>query len=160
VRKVTVIVGVEDDAVIPASLLSEIQMAFGGVRDVRLEFVVVRQAPGSAFDMASGDTDFIATFDACDSYSPKDVAKVVAPLLEGRADLVLGDRGLSGASARGRAANSVLTWLFNRLFRLKVGDSQPALRAFRCSAPGLPSSVLRVVTVPISYRSRRQVVPA
>jgi hypothetical protein len=160
VRKFSVIVAVEDDSVVPSDVLSKIHMAFRGVRDVRLEFVIVRQAPSSAFDMASGDSDFIATFDACSGYSPEDVVKVVAPLLEGRADLVLGDRGLSGAPARERVANSVLTWLFNKLFRLKVGDSQTGLRAFRRSALDLPSPVLRVVEVTISFRPRGQVVRA
>lgn len=89
-RKVSVIVGVEDERVVPADVLSEIHMAFRGFSDVRLEFVVVKQAPSSALSMVSRDSDFVVLFDTGGNYSPQDVGKVVAPLLSGEADVSLG----------------------------------------------------------------------
>jgi hypothetical protein len=151
VRKVSVIVGVADESVVPADVLSEIHMAFREFRDVQLEFVVVRQAPGSALSKVSDDSGFVVLFDA-GNCSPKDVGRVVVPLLEGRADVVVGRRSGVVGSVRERVASSVLRWLGNPLFRPKVGDSDRGLRAFRRGVLGLPVRALRFVEVPISYR--------
>ncbi len=91
-RKVSIILAVSDDGVVPAGMMSEIHMGFRGFRDVRLEFVVVGQSPSSALGMVSRDSDFVVLFDTGGGYSPRDVAKVVAPLLSGDADAVFGSR--------------------------------------------------------------------
>jgi glycosyltransferase involved in cell wall biosynthesis len=152
-RKVSVIVGVADDRVVPTDVLTGICEALRDFRDLRLEFVVVRQAPSTAVNMVSGD--FVVMFDA-DGYDPADVKKVLLPLLEDRADVVLGNRfgRMSGSvtSAGERAANSFLTWVANQLFKLKIGDSQTGLRAFRREALGLRTPALRFEQVDISYR--------
>lgn len=97
-KKVSIIVGVADDRVVPAAVLSEIHMAFRGFRDVRLEFVVVGQPPSSALSTVSRDSDFVVLFDTGGNYSPQDVGRVVAPLLSGEADLSLGSE--SGVFSR------------------------------------------------------------
>lgn len=94
--KISVIVGVADDRVVPASVLSEIHLAFRGFRDVELEFVVVGQPPSSALGMVSRDSDFVVLFDTGGNYGPQDVGKVVAPLLSGEADVALGSGFFQG----------------------------------------------------------------
>ena len=89
-RKVSIIVSVAEEGVVPAGILSEIHMAFRGFRDVQLEFVVVGQSPSSALSMVSRDSDFVVLFDTGGNYNPRDVGKVVAPLLSGEADVALG----------------------------------------------------------------------
>jgi hypothetical protein len=90
VRKVSIIVSVAEEGVVPAGILSEIHMAFRGFRDVQLEFVVVGQSPSSALSMVSRDSDFVVLFDTGGNYNPQDVGRVVAPLLSGEADVTLG----------------------------------------------------------------------
>jgi len=155
VRKVSVIVAVGDDRVVPANVLDEICEALRDLKNVRVEFVLVRQAPSSAVDMTTGD--FVALFDVNRGYDPKEVRKVLLPLLEGRADVVLGNRfgrlSRTVVAARERAANSVLTWVANQLFKLDIEDSQTGSRAFRREALGLKGRALRFAEVPISYSS-------
>lgn len=150
-RKVSVILGVRDDRVVPAQAINIICDVLKDFRDIRLEFAVVREAPSRALDMV-GD-EFVVLFDADGCYDPADVRKVLLPLIEGRADLVLGNRRLPSAvvSVRDRVANSFLTWLAGHLFRVPVEDSQTGLRAFRRAALGLQVPALRFLEVPVSY---------
>lgn len=77
---------------VPVDALSEIHMAFRGVRDIQLEFVVVGQPSCSVLSMVSDDSDFVVLFDANGDYSAQDVRKVAARLLSGEVDVVLGTR--------------------------------------------------------------------
>jgi hypothetical protein len=125
-------------------------MAFREFRSlVQLEFVVVREAPSSSSSRASTDADFIVFFDARGGYKAQDVPKVVAPLLEGRADVAYGLRSEVPVRAR---ATSLLMWLVDRALRVNVSDGQTGLRAFRREVAGLPKAALRVAKVPIYYR--------
>jgi hypothetical protein len=156
-RKVSVIVGVEDDNMVPAGVLNEIHMGFRGVEDVQLEFVVVKRVPGSAVDLAPTTGEFVAIFDATGGYDPKDVQRVLAPLLSGEADVVLGRESGAGVSLREKATqflfgNSVLGLVAGWLFRTSFGGDQTGLRAFRREALGLPARALRVVEVPVSHQ--------
>jgi hypothetical protein len=147
VRKVSVVLSVADDRVIPERTISEICDLFREFEDVRLEFVVVREAP-SGFGMLSSDSDFVVLFDAVGHFSPLDVRKVVAPLLAGEADVVLG-RNVSGVE---RAEGiSFVAWLLNRFFRRSAIESKVGVQAFRRRALEAPASVLRFVEVDVSY---------
>ena len=146
------IVGVENDRTVPASVINEIHMGLRGVRDVQLEFVVVRQAPGSPVDITMTTGDFVAIFDAVGGYDPTDVRRVLAPLLDGEADVVLGREPGAGLSLRERATNSLLGWVAGWLFRTSFGGGRVGLRAFRREALGLPARALRVVEVPVSHQ--------
>jgi len=152
VRKISVIVGVADDSEVPASVINEIHMGFRGVRDVQLEFVVVRRVPGSAVDLTMTTGDFVAIFDATEGYDPKDVRRVLTPLLDGKADVVVGRESGVAVSLRERAANFFLGWVAGWLFRTDFGGGVTGLRAFCRSALGLPVRALRVVEVPVSHQ--------
>lgn len=151
-RKVSVIVGVADEREVPAGVLSEIHMSFRQVKDVQLEFVVVKRVPGSAVDLTMATSDFVVLFDAVGEYDPKDVRRVVAPLLSGEADVVVGREASAVVSLHERVANSLLGRVASWLFRTSFGGDQTGLRAFRREALGLPARALRVVEVPVSYQ--------
>jgi glycosyltransferase involved in cell wall biosynthesis len=70
-------------------------------------------------------------------YDPRLVPEIVAPILRGEADLVLGSRLKSGGSAIQQGmpwwkyvANRSLTWLENRAFGLRLSEFHTGYRAF------------------------------
>jgi len=77
---------------------------------------------------------YIATLDADGQYDPAELAAVVAPLLEGRADLVTGSRrlGASHTTDRARAAGVVVFGaLITVLTRTRITDPANGLRGMR-----------------------------
>jgi glycosyltransferase involved in cell wall biosynthesis len=77
---------------------------------------------------------YIATLDADGQYDPAELATVVAPLLDGRADLVTGSRrlGASHTTDRARAAGVVVFGaLITVLTRTRITDPANGLRAMR-----------------------------
>jgi len=77
---------------------------------------------------------YIATLDADGQYDPRELAAVVAPLLDGRADMVTGSRrlGASHTTDRTRAAGVVVFGaLITVLTRTRITDPANGLRAMR-----------------------------
>ncbi len=70
-------------------------------------------------------------------YDPALVPQIIAPIVAGEADVVLGSRLKSGSAlAQGMpwwkyAANRALTWLENRIFGLSLSEYHTGYRAFR-----------------------------
>lgn len=120
--------------------------------------------------------DIVAFVDADFSDRPEELADVLAPLLEGRADLVIGSRTL-GRRERGallphaRFGNALATALIRRFFGVRFTDLGP----FRAIRAGALASLdmrdrdfgwtvemqvkaarrgLRCAEVPVSYRRR------
>jgi len=125
---------------------------------------------------AASGADILVFLDGDHSDHPAELADVVAPILEGRADLVIGSRRL-GRSARGaRPWHAVVgtracVGLMNRLTGSRATDLGPfraitaeALRRLDMSDPDYGWTVemqvkaarrgLRVVEVPVDYRPR------
>ncbi len=79
--------------------------------------------------------EYVVFFDGDGTYVPKDVHKVIEPLLNDKADLVNGNRFADmekGAMAfRNRLGNLFLSWLGNMLFHTNIKDSQSGMKAFR-----------------------------
>src|SRR3954451_6665623 len=70
-------------------------------------------------------------------YDPKKIPDIVRPIVEGRADLVLGSR-MAYALAGGmpfykRLSNRFLTWCENKIFGLGLSEYHTGFRAFRRS---------------------------
>lgn len=126
---------------------------------------------GLAF--ASGD--ILLVQDADLELDPNEYAELIAPLLDGRADVVYGSRFLrptSKVALRSRAANRFLTLLTNLLFGGRLTDMETAYKVMRREAlqgirlrtvgfdiePELTARLLRagrrIVEVPISYNPR------
>ncbi len=90
------------------------------------------------FRNMSPDTEIAVMIDGDDTYDPHDIPRLIAPILDGQADIVLGNRFAhmdEGAmTARNRLGNRVITLTINVLFRMRLKDSQTGFRALRTSA--------------------------
>jgi len=89
---------------------------------------------GITFALNRG-ADYIVTFDADGQHHASDIPALLAPLVEGRAEIALGSRFLDGAAARGlpttRRVTLRLAVVFTRLAsRVRVTDTHNGLRAF------------------------------
>jgi glycosyltransferase involved in cell wall biosynthesis len=76
--------------------------------------------------------DIIVTFDSDGQHNPKDIKKVIQPIIQGRADAVIGSRllrpkGMPWIRRIGNMGLNVITWM---LFGVWTTDSQSGLRAF------------------------------
>jgi len=122
------------------------------------------------------DADVIVMMDADYTYDPKDIPKLVAPVLEDEADFVVGNRfaGMQQGAMTlvNRVGNNVLSLIAKLALGLNVYDTQSGMRAFRSElldrmnlvAVGMPfamemlaqahSTDVRIYEVPVSYRPR------
>jgi glycosyltransferase involved in cell wall biosynthesis len=79
------------------------------------------------------DADVLVLLDADGQHIPNEVPKVAWPVLEGRADIVIGSRFLNNHNNVPRYRKfgiDVITWLFNAGSSVKVSDAQSGFRAY------------------------------
>jgi len=125
---------------------------------------------------ALGDADVILFADADLADDPEDAPRVLAPLLAGRADLVIGSRTRGAAVAgallpQARLGNALATFLMRVLFGVRATDLGPfrAIRSDALARLGMRDETwgwtvemqiraaragLRVEEVPVAYRRR------
>lgn len=146
--------------------------------DVRVLFHSENQGKGAAlrtgFEHATGD--IVIVQDADLEYDPKDYDSLLAPILDGRADVVYGSRFLGGPHRVlffwHYMGNKALTLLSNMFTNLNLTDMETGYKAFRasllpeltikCSRFGFEPEITakfarlkcRVYEVPISYSGR------
>lgn len=118
----------------------------------------------------------IVMMDADLTYDPKDIPKLVAPILEEKADLVVGNRfaGMQKGAMPfvNRIGNNMLSLVAKLALRLNVYDTQSGIRAFKSVlldhmnlvTAGMPLAMemlaealslnARICEVPVSYRPR------
>lgn len=121
---------------------------------------------------------FIVMLDPDGSYDPLDIPKLLNPLLEGKADFVMGTR-LKGKIEKGAmpwlhryVGNPLLTKVLNILFKAGISDAHCGMRAIRkdalkklplkCKGMEFASEMvieaakrkLRIVEIPITYHPR------
>jgi glycosyltransferase involved in cell wall biosynthesis len=118
----------------------------------------------------------IVMMDADLTYDPNDIPKLVAPILDDEADLVVGNRfaGMQKGAMPlvNKVGNKVLSLVAKLALKLNVYDTQSGMRAFKSElldsmnlvAVGMPlamemlaealSADARICEVPVSYRSR------
>ena len=125
--------------------------------------------------LAFATGDILLVQDADLELDPNEYTLLIAPLLDGRADVVYGSRFLnptSRVSLKSRAANRFLTMLTNVLFGGRLTDMETAYKVMRREAlrgirlrtvgfdiePEITARLLRagrrIVEVPISYNPR------
>lgn len=124
---------------------------------------------------AASGADAVAYLDADLEYSPKDIPKLLEPILAGRAEYVLGSRflgGVRGMRLYRRIGNHAFTALLCALTGEKITDGQTGMRAFSREAADRAEIVhdynyaqvltldllrkgFRVEEVPIRYSVRR-----
>ncbi len=76
--------------------------------------------------------DVIVNFDADLQYDPADIPALVAPILEGRADFVIGDRGPGRARAllaRQATAPALGSWVVRQASGIEIADAVSGFRA-------------------------------
>jgi glycosyltransferase involved in cell wall biosynthesis len=145
--------------------------------------IVVRQehsgygdAYMTGFDTLSTNTDVVVMMDGDNTYDAYEIPMLIDPLINGRADICLGNRFAhmeQGAmNSRNRLGNRIITSFINLLYNLKLNDSQTGFRAIRKTAldalemtdEGMPfasemlidarKKSLSIAEVPITYRQR------
>jgi glycosyltransferase involved in cell wall biosynthesis len=121
--------------------------------------------------------DILLVQDADLELDPNEYGRLLAPILDGRSDIVYGSRFLmptSHVAFRRRIANGFLTMIANVLFGARLTDMETAYKVFRREAlvgirlrcvgfdfePEITAKVLRagrkILEVPISYHPRRE----
>ena len=77
--------------------------------------------------------DVLVIFDGDGQHNPDELPRALAPILNGRADMVIGSRFLSGQTNIPRYRKfgiDVITWLFNVGSKAKVSDAQSGFRVY------------------------------
>ncbi len=125
---------------------------------------------------AAPDADVLVFLDGDGSFDPAEVDAVVAPILAGQVDLVLGSRELGGMTPgamppQQRLGNRLVAWLLHRLYGLQITDVGPfrairrvTLESLDMQEPtyGWPTEMIvkaarlkiPMVEVPTTYRAR------
>jgi len=171
-------------APLPAGCSKEIVVIDDGSTDgsaQRIEGITHRRishsGKGSAIragiGLATGDIVLIQDGDL--EYDPNDYARILEPIVDGRADIVYGSRFLGQAPAmafQNRIANRILTALANLLYGAHLTDEATAYKAFRAAilrgvhlrcrrfefCPEITAKArrlgYRIHEVPVSYNAR------
>lgn len=77
----------------------------------------------------------VITLDADGQHDPSEIPKLIKPILEGKADVVLGSRFIKGAKGKmpfyRKIAISFITKLTRRSMKIKISDAQSGFRAYK-----------------------------
>lgn len=128
------------------------------------------------FGAVAHDADVVVMMDGDNTYDGYEIPMLIDPIVNGRADVCLGNRFAhmepGAMNARNRFGNRMITAVINGLYGLRLRDSQTGFRALRKSAldaldldeDGMPfasemiidarKKSMRIVEVPITYRQR------
>jgi len=77
--------------------------------------------------------DMLVMLDADNQYDPAEIPAIIRPIVDGEADIVLGDRQVSKLGhmpLQKRMGNRMSSWVVSRLMHRKINDAQTGFRAF------------------------------
>jgi len=127
------------------------------------------------FSKAQGrKTDILVILDADNQYDPKEIPKLIDPIIEKKADIVLGDRQvkkLDHMRLQKKIGNQMSSKIVSMLIGQKINDAQTGFRAFNRDALTklqifseytytqetllqAKFKNLKIVEVPVSFRKR------
>jgi len=94
-------------------------------------------ATKSGFEAAkTNNADILVTLDGDGQHDPDEIPQVLAPILRGEADLVIGSRflqpNLNQVPKYRKFGIDIITWLYNLGSKKKVSDSQCNFRTYTC----------------------------
>lgn len=118
--------------------------------------------------------DIIVTIDADNQYNPKEIPKLIQPILNGDADVVLGNRQISTLThmpTSKKVGNRIASFVTRKLSGMNISDAQTGFRAFSRRAAMTLNVLsdytytqetiiqaayknLEIVEVPIEFRKR------
>jgi glycosyltransferase involved in cell wall biosynthesis len=107
------------------------------LRDLRFFFQTPNQGKGAALrrGFAEAAGEIVLVQDADLEYDPRDYAKLLEPIIDGRADVVYGSRFLGGPQRVHYfwhyVANRILTLLSDIFTNLKLSDMETCYKVFR-----------------------------
>jgi len=88
----------------------------------------------SCFEEAKeSDADILVILDGDGQHNPAEISKLVSPIVDGEADLIIGSRflGIESNIPRYRKFGiRIITWLFNAGSKDKISDAQSGFRAY------------------------------
>jgi glycosyltransferase involved in cell wall biosynthesis len=147
--------------------------------DITFCFHEANQGKGAALKtgFAGVQGDIVIIQDADLEYAPEEYPRIIAPILDGRADVVYGSRFLGGPACRVHlfwhyVGNKMLTMFSNMLTNLNLSDMETCYKAFKASLlprftirskrfgiePEITAKLARlgckIYEVPISYSGR------
>jgi glycosyltransferase involved in cell wall biosynthesis len=148
-----------------AEVLFQRRIGYGDALQTGIEWVLMKNA-----------APIIAMMDADGTYDARDLSRLIEPILNGRADLAIGNRFHDmddGAMTLGnKFGNMMISRLVSTLLRIPVNDSQCGIRAFRSNlakdfldcSNGMPFATdmltkavqrrARIVEMPVRYHNR------
>jgi glycosyltransferase involved in cell wall biosynthesis len=114
-------------------------------RELGVHHIVrLKQNQGLAYAFMAGleaalqaGADIIVNTDADNQYRGEDISRLIEPLLEGRADIVVGDRGVAALeyfSPLKRLLQRWGSWVVERAAGISIPDATSGFRAFTCDA--------------------------
>ncbi|MGA9141214.1 MAG: glycosyltransferase [Methanocella sp.] len=147
-----------------------------GARVITQEHIGYGNACMTGFRYIAPESEIVVMLDGDNTYDPYEIPLLLDPIIDGYADLVLGNRFAhmdSGAmTLRNRFGNKIITRTINILYKLRLSDSRTGFRAVSRSAldmleitsEGMPfasemiidaqKKSLHIIEMPVSYRQR------
>jgi glycosyltransferase involved in cell wall biosynthesis len=109
------------------------------VRQRRVRVYTLKEHLGKGYALRAGFAkakgDIIVTIDSDGSHCPEELHEVLAPILAGKADMVIGSRYMNNKRVEARKLNKFGVSIFNYLIQLFTGvsvtDSQSGYRAMK-----------------------------
>src|SRR5690606_25537498 len=104
--------------------------------DTRVLYHSVNQGKGAAIvtGLKAATGDIVIIQDADMEYDPKDILKVVKPIIDGETNVAYGSRfrgKVIGMRLPNRIANWILAWMVSLLYGQRITDEATAYKAFR-----------------------------